>query len=358
MAHMDAEIFLIDYAKKADKCLENFFAEKQKTVSDISPIGRQMLEIYRDHLRGGKKARGALMVLGYLLAGGKDNQKILKASLFPEIIQSFLLIHDDIMDRDLLRRGKPTPQALYSALYRERKFKGDAEHFGLSMAIDLGDYGMYLGQEALFESGFEQEKITKVIKLANRIYQEVALGQALDIFGEVSGEFDEDYVLKVHFLKTAQYSVTAPLQFGAILAGAEEGYLSFLAKYGDPIGVAFQIHDDILGLFGEEKIIGKETGARDIREGKATLLIVKALERAKDKDKRYLESVYGRKKITNNETDNIRRIVKKSGSFDYSLKKERELVEEGKKNVLKITSVAEKQDTLYSLADFMIKRKK
>jgi len=356
MIFVDAKLFLIEYAQKAEQYLDDFFAVKKRETDKISPVCRKMVDIYRDHLRGGKKARGALMVLGYRLAGGRDEEKIFRASIYPEIIQSFLLIHDDIMDQDLIRRGRPTPQAFYTSLYRERGFIGDAKHFGLSMALDLGDFGIYLGQEALFKSGFEKEKIADVIALSNKIYQETALGQALDVFGEVSGEFNEDYVLKIHFLKTAQYSVTAPMQFGAILAGAEQKFLNLLISYGDYIGTAFQIYDDILGLFGDEKSLGKKVGARDIKEGKVTLLIVKAFEEAEKPDKMFLQRVYGNKKISKKEVLKVQKIIKKSGSFDYSLKKSHELIEKGKIFIPQITKNPEFQNTLCSLADFMISR--
>jgi len=356
MIFMDAKLFLTGYAQKVERYLDGFFAVKGKEADRISSVCREMVDIYRDHLRGGKKARGALMVLGYRLAGGRNEEKIFKASIYPEIVQSFLLIHDDIMDQDLVRRGKPTPQAFYTSSYKEKGFAGDAKHFGLSMALDLGDFGMYLGQEALFKSGFEKEKIAKVISLSNKVYQEVALGQALDIFGEVSGEFSEDYVLKIHFLKTAQYSITAPLQFGAILAGAKQEYLNLLGSYGDSIGIAFQLYDDILGLYGDEKSMGKEVGARDIREGKVTLLVVKAAEKAGKSDKFFLKKAYGNKKISKPEVLKVQKIIKRTGSLDYSLKKSHELAEKGKGFVPQITKNPEFQNTLCSLADFMINR--
>lgn len=353
---MEAREFLADYAQKAEKYLDLFFERKIKEAERISPVSREMVEIFRDHLQGGKKARGALMVLGYRLAGGEEEEKIYRASIFPEIIQSFLLIHDDIMDYGVVRRGKPTPQVIYAQKYCQKNYKGDAEHFGLSMAIDLGDLGMYLGQEALFESGFKEEKVAEVIRLSNKVYQEVIWGQALDIYGEVSGEFNEDYVLKIHLMKTAGYSVTAPLQFGAILAGAERSTLELLADYGNSVGVAFQLQDDVLGLFGEEAVVGKEAGVGDIREGKVTLLIVKALEKTEGKDRNFLKRVYGSREIGEDEVDRVQEIIKKSGSLDYSLEKARILVEGGKKAVLKITADKDLQETLCSLADFMVQR--
>lgn len=354
---MDAKTYLVNYAKKADKYLDRFFAEKKKEAVKISPICAQMIDVYRDHLRGGKKARGALMVLGYLLAGGKTDTKIYRASIFPEIIQSFLLIHDDVIDRDLTRRGKATPQAFYTSLHQKRKFPGDTSHFGLSMAVVLGDLGIFLAQGALWESGFSKEKIFNVLELTNKVYQKVALGQALDVFGEASGKFSERYVLQIHRFKTAEYSVSAPLQFGAILAKPKKRLLKNLNNYGQSIGVAFQLHDDVLGLFGDEKVIGKPVGS-DIKEGKVTLLVVKALEKANREDKAFLKKTYGREDISSREVRRIQGIVKKTDSLTYSLETAKKLVKKGKKYIPKITSDSELQNILIQFADFMIKREK
>jgi len=355
---MKARAYLRDYVLKADFYLDKFFEKKRKEATKISPICLQMVDLYHQHLQGGKKARGALMVLGYLLAGGKKNDKIYRASLYPEIIQSFLLIHDDVMDQDLLRRGKPTPEAIYTSWCRKKKFQSDPCHFGLSMAIDLGDLGQFLALEALGQSGFGKEKIFDVLKEASLVYQKVAFGQALDVFGEASGKFNEDYVFLIHLFKTAEYSVSAPLKFGAILAGASKAYLSYLDDYGRSIGIAFQLQDDILGLYGEEKKIGKESGARDIKAGKVTLLIVKALERAKPEEKEFLKKVYGQKKVTDKQVKEIQKIVQKSGALAYSQKQAQKLVRRGKRFIPQITPNLEYQETLSSLADFMIERKK
>lgn len=355
---MEAKKYLQDYALKADRFLNHFFARKKKEAAEISPLCSQMVEVFQNHLYGGKKTRGALMVLGYCLAGGKVGNKIMRASIFPELVQSFLLIHDDIMDRDFLRRGKPTPQAWYTSFYRERKFRGNAEDFGLSMAIDLGDLGMYLAQEALWESGFSPERIFKLMQIANQIYRRVAFGQALDIFAEASGSFNREYVFKIHRFKAAEYSITAPLQFGAILAGAPSKFLGLIKNYGDPVGIAFQLQDDVLGLVGDQKTLGKEAGARDIKEGKVTLLILKAREKAQGKDRRLLNQLYGKKDITLTEVSQVQRIIKETSSLVYSQKEAQRLVVKGKKYVSQITSKKKFQKLLYNLADFMIEREK
>ncbi len=352
---MRLKSFLADYSQQADQLLDRFFQVKKKQAETISPLAVQMLDLYQDHLRGGKKARGALMVLGYQIAKGKETNKIFKASLFLEMIHSFLLIHDDVMDKALLRRGRQTPEVFYQKLADKKNFKGDKKHFALSMAIDLGDLGMFLAQEALFDSGFTKDRLFDCQKEANLVFQQVAFGQALDIFGEKKGKFSQDYVLKIHKLKTADYSVSGPLRLGAILAGGNNSLLENLTDYGLNLGIAFQIQDDYLGAFGDEKVLGKETG-QDIKEGKATLLILKAKQKASRQERDFLEKTYGKKDISRSEIDRIKEIFIKTGADKYSLQKASQLVTEAKIVVDKITTDKNKRGLLEQLADYMVKR--
>ena len=354
---MDIKTFLTKYGLRADEFLDEFFLDKKKKAKKISPIAVQMLDLYREHLRGGKKARGALMVLGYQLAGGKEGKKILKASLFLEIMHSFLLIHDDVMDKALLRRGRATPEVFYQKLSKKKNFSGDQKHFALSMTIDLGDLGVFLAQEALTESGFSKEKLFDCQREANLIYQKVAFGQALDIFGEKQGQFDENYVLKIHQLKTADYSVSGPLRLGAILAGAPKELLGNLTDYGLKLGIAFQIQDDYLGVFGDEKTLGKEIGS-DIKEGKATLLILRAKKGASQKQRDFLKRTYGKNNLSRKEIDQVRIIFQETGADRFSLERAEKLTKEAKKSINKITKDKQKRVLLEQLADYMIKRNK
>ena len=354
---MDIKTFLIEYGSQADRFLDDFFSDKKKEAKKISSIATQMLDLYQEHLRGGKKARGALMVLGYQLAGGKERKKILKASLFLEIMHSFLLIHDDVMDKALLRRGKPTPEIFYQKLSQKKNFSGDQKHFALSMTIDLGDLGVFLAQEALVESGFSKDRLFDCQREANLIYQKVVFGQALDIFGEKQDQFGEDYVLKIHRLKTADYSISGPLRLGAILAGAPKELLSNLTDYGLKLGIAFQIQDDYLGVFGDEKTLGKEVGS-DIKEGKATLLILKAKQKADQKQRDFLRQTYGKSHLSRGEIDQVRAIFQETKADQFSLKKATKLTEVAKKSINKITRNKQKRVLLEQLADYMIKRNK
>jgi len=151
---MEAIDYLKDYISQATPVIDQFFQKEIKKAQKIAPEIVQILKIYHRLLKGGKKLRGALIKLGYECAGGNDFKALVQASISIEIIHAFLLIHDDIMDQDDLRRGQPTIHRQYEKIFKQEIKKGDARHFGVSMAIDTGDIGCFLGHLALAESNF------------------------------------------------------------------------------------------------------------------------------------------------------------------------------------------------------------
>lgn len=351
---MDAKDYLKDYIKKTAPILKKIFREKEKEAKKISPVTAEMMRIYPDFM-GGKNIRGSLTKLGYECFGGKDEKAILEASLMIEITHTFVLIHDDIMDQDALRRNLPTIHLQYDRLHQKRYPKGDSKHYGTCMAIDLGDAGFVIANLILADSQFPAEIIKKVLRKFHQVLLVTAFGQAIDVTYEDLKEVTEEHVMSVHRYKTADYTITGPLQYGALFAGASEKEVEKIEKYGLPVGIAFQLRDDELGIFSEEKKLGKPVGS-DIRENKNTLLHIKALEWAGPKDKIFLESAYGNRNLTKEEVGKVRKITIKTGALAYSQKLSRQLVERGKKFVSQITKDSELQDTLRKMADFMIER--
>lgn len=352
---MDAKAYLKDYVKKATPFLDNFFKEKEKQAARISPLTAEMMKVYR-HFMGGKSIRGSLTKLGYECFGGTDKKAILKASLLVEITHSFLLMHDDIMDQDHLRRGMPTIHVQYEHLHKRRYQKGNANHYGTCIALDLGDAGFMLANLILADSKFPPKAKERVLKRLNEVLLDTAFGQAIDVSYEYLDKVTEEDVIRVHHYKTANYTITGPLQYGALFAGASEEELKKIEKYGLPVGIAFQLRDDELGIFSEEDKLGKPIGS-DIRENKNTILHIKALEWTNVKDRKFLESAYGNQNITRKDVVRVRQITEKTGALAYSQKLSRKLVEKGKKFVPEISSDPELQDTLYKMADFIIERR-
>lgn len=351
---MDPKIYLQDYARRTNKFLDKFFTEKKKEAAKISPINTEMMRIYRKFM-GGKGIRGGLTKLGYECFGGKDKKAILEASLMVEITHSFVLIHDDIMDQDILRRGMPTIYVQYEHLHRQRYTRGDPKHYGMSMAIDLGDAGFALSHIILADSDFLPEIKERILRRFNNVLLNTAFGQAIDLGYELSGKINEEDIFRVHHYKTANYTITGPLQYGALFAGAKEEEVEKIEKYGLPVGIAFQLRDDELGLFSSEGTLGKPIGG-DVKENKNTILHLKALEWAKGKEKEFIKYAYGNRNLTNKEIERVREITVKTGAFAYSQKTARDLVEKGKKFVPQITSSPKWQKMLSGMADLMIER--
>lgn len=351
---MDARAYLEDHGKKANKFLDEFFSQKEKEASKISPIAAEMIEIYREFM-GGKNIRGALTKLGYECFGGKDGKAIIEVSLMVEITHAFVLMHDDIMDKDALRRGMPTIHVQYGKLHNQRYPRGDSKHYGTCMAIDLGDAGFALSHLILANSSFAPKIKERVLCRFNQVLLETAFGQAIDVTYEALKEITEQDILRIHHFKTANYTITGPLQYGALFAGASEKEVKKIEKYGLPVGIAFQLRDDELGLFADEEKLGKPVGS-DVRENKNTLLHLKALELAKGKEKEFIKYTYGNKELSKREIERVREITRKTGALAYSQKIARDLVEKGKKFIPQITGDPELQEILSNMADFMIER--
>lgn len=359
---MQAKKYLTQYVEQANQALESYFREKKKLALEITKdevkeidIPNQMMSTYRNFCSGGKKVRGSLIQLGYLSVGGKNLKEITKTSIAMDIIHSGLLMHDDIMDRDEMRRGEKTIHLKYQGFHQKFLSKGDQEHYGLSMAIDLGDIGFTLCFELLARSQLPNENKIKAIEFLSQTLLRTAVGQGLDVTYELTESISEDDVMRVHLNKSAYYTISGPLSVGALLAGADKKTLEAIKNYGNPVGIAFQLRDDELGLFSNEETLGKPIGS-DIRQGKITVLRVKALENANPEERKFLGYAYGNRDLTDKEISRVREITKKTGALEYSQKLSRKLVEKGKKFVPKITSDPEHQDTLVNMADFMITR--
>jgi geranylgeranyl diphosphate synthase type I len=355
---MDAKSFLKDYTQKVEPIIARIFDRKIAEAKKISPICTEIMGAYKEFMGGGKKLRGALVKLGYDVFGGKNQKAILEVSTAVEIIHSFLLIHDDVMDKDTLRRGRPTVHHQYESFHKQRSNykKGDSAHFGTCMAIDAGDAGMFLALGVFGEASFSEKIKIEALSLLSRALLNTAYGQALDVTYEVYPKVTYKHVMQVHTHKTAYYTVTGPLSLGATLAGMNEKEIEKIEAYGQPVGTAFQIRDDELGLFSDEKSLGKPIGS-DIKENKNTLLHLKALKEARGKDRKFLKYAYGNRDLTDEEVERVREITIKTGALNYSQKIGWELVSEGKKHIDRITKNSYYQVLLSSFADFMMERK-
>ena len=267
-----------EYKGRIDEELKALLDKERKNARDISPSLFDMGEnISEFNLRGGKRLRPVLMIHGYKCFQ-PENEAILKASLSIELLEGYLLMHDDITDEDEVRRGKPSTWKTFESIHQEKQWKGNSRRFGETGAIIAGDICSVLATEALANSSFPAEARVRAIQALDRININTGYGQFLDVVSEVKDGINEEDVLLVHKMKTSKYTVEGPLHLGAILGGGTGKDLKVLSEYGIPLGQAFQIQDDILGMFGDEKKLGKPADS-DLKEGKKTTLILEALKR-------------------------------------------------------------------------------
>ena len=321
---MDAKEYLKEYQKQINPLLESYFKDKKENFRKIDPLAEQAVKVLEKFtLSAGKRVRPAMVYYGFLLGGGRvdstNKKSILHASMSIELIHSFLLIHDDIIDRDEKRHGVDTVHEYYKKV-AQRYFPAavDKDHFGNSMAIIAGDLAASMANEILFDSDFSPEIILKALKQLQKVVYTTIPGEMLDVVMEAKGKATEEEILKMHEGKTAFYTFEGPLHLGAILAGNDSGeLLKNISEYSAAVGKAFQIRDDILGVFGEEEKLGKPVGS-DVREKKQTLLVVEALKKGNAEQKKVINNLLGKKDLTEEELEEFRRVIRETGSLKYS----------------------------------------
>lgn len=275
----------------------------------------------------GKMVRGGLLVLAYEMFDGAEEQKtaraktraarpprpIIQAAAAMEMIHSALLIHDDIMDNDRLRRGFRTIFAQYESLGL-RSRAAEAERFGRNMGICAGDMGFFISSDILSRLKLPAELKVALGTLLARELSYVALAQMQDVsYGAFSRTPPVCDVYTLYLYKTARYTFSLPLMAGALLAGKTGATLGRLAELGEYLGVAFQARDDEIGVFGTERETGKPVGS-DIREGKKTLLYLELLRRAHGAERKQLESIYGKPTLEPSDVALVRSALERSGA--------------------------------------------
>lgn len=365
--------FFQEYVKLHVSTIENllglYLSSWKKGVDQKFPKISPMADLFVRANAGGGRLRGVLIILGYETAlrlrsgqaSGTNTKEAAKAAVALEIFQTSILAHDDVMDKSELRRSIPTLYRAIAAWHKKNKMLGDPGHFGASQAVNLGSVGFFLASEVLAQTKFPPENKLKAISAFNNLIVYTALGQILDItIPALRGPKHEGDVLAVERYKTAQYTAVGPLCMGAYLAGASKNLIKNLTLFGENLGIAFQIQDDIKGVFGKSEETGK-SAKEDIAEGKITLLYVYALERAKGRGQRtkanILKKFYGREDLTEEEAEKVRQVFRETGALDYAIKKSKEYAAKARIQIPLITRDPKFRELYSSLADFVLKTK-
>jgi geranylgeranyl diphosphate synthase type I len=301
-----------------DEVISEFIGGKQQELLQISPTLSILGELAEAFTCGGKRLRPAFCVWGYLAAAPvpDDPQVLLRAAASLDLLHVAELIHDDVMDASDTRRGQPSAHRQLQRWHLSNEWQGSPEGFGAAGAILLGDL---LGKWSVELAG----EGTASASVLQQLRTEVSAGQFLDIVAQATPVWSarsdpermQQLVQQVVEYKTARYTVIRPLQLGATLGGGDRWLLEALQNYGSAIGRGFQYRDDILGVFGDPEVTGKPAGD-DLREGKLTLLVVKAMELATEEQALQLKASLGRPDLNEVDIEAVREIMVVSGALD------------------------------------------
>jgi geranylgeranyl diphosphate synthase type I len=274
----DGPLDRADLRGRVQKALDAFIDEHRSRLDAVSGDLGVFLDVLRDLVGGGKRLRPAFCFWGWRGAGGSDDDAIMRVATSFELLHACAIVHDDVMDASDLRRGRPSVHRQFAALHRESGWQGDSDGFGTAAAILLGDLCLSWADEMFTASG-PAEALHRARPAYDDMRTELMAGQYLDVLGQARGESSVESAMRIVRYKSAKYTVERPLHVGALLAGASTELLDAYSAYGLPLGEAFQLRDDVLGVFGDPAETGKPAGD-DLREGKRTVLVAMALERA------------------------------------------------------------------------------
>jgi geranylgeranyl diphosphate synthase type I len=254
-------------------------------------------EMWRLTAAGGKRLRPAFCYWGFRVAGGVHGDAIVRAAASLELLHTFAIVHDDIMDAADERRGEEAVHARH----------------GVGVGILVGDLALVLADDAFMGAGFPAEATARAFTAYSRMRQEVIAGQYLDLAYAARSDITVEEARRVAVLKSGRYSIEEPLAIGAALAGADDDFRALLAAFGGPLGEAFQLRDDLLGTFGDRSDVGKPVDS-DIIEGKRNVLYAFAAAATTGEAKRFLTSRWGGESLAPGEIARLRTLLESSGA--------------------------------------------
>lgn len=308
------------YRQALSSDLEQFLGRQREVLEDVSAESLPLLGAVHTLAQGGKRLRALLNYWGWRGAGGEAlGAPAVRAGVALELFQSAALIHDDIIDRSDTRRGAPSVHRHFSNRHAEADWFLDGTHFGSSAAILAGDLCLSLSEEAFASVGERAAYNTRARSVFNRMRTEVMAGQYLDILEEVvgPGHEPERAVIRARNIlryKSAKYSIEHPLVIGGALAGAGDDLLTAYSAFALPLGEAFQLRDDVLGVFGDPEVTGKPAGD-DLREGKRTVLIAYALSTGSGAVRKEITDKLGQPDLDDAAVQSLRAAIEDSGAL-------------------------------------------
>jgi geranylgeranyl diphosphate synthase, type I len=298
---------------RVQKSLDDFVAVQTPRLDAISEDLGPMVDAIVGLVAGGKRLRPAFCYWGWRGAGGADTDPIVRAATSLELLQACALVHDDVMDDSDTRRGRPAAHRQFAAVHRGHSWLGSPDAFGLGGALLMGDLCLAWADELLFSSGLSGEALLRAKPVYDEMRTELMSGQYLDLLEQAMGGGSIERARRVIRFKSAKYTIERPLHLGAALAGSGQRLVDTYTAYGLPLGEAFQLRDDVLGVFGDPQQTGKPAGD-DLREGKRTVLVAAALDAASPADAARLRRLLGDRHLQADGVDEARAVITDTGA--------------------------------------------
>jgi geranylgeranyl diphosphate synthase, type I len=338
-------------ARVTDRVVRFVAAEGERWTALDDDLAGPFNEIRRMVEAGGKRLRPAFCQWGFVGAGGDPaDPRIVDVGAAFELMHAFALFHDDVMDDALSRRGAPTTHAVYADTHRLAGWSGESRRFGEGAAILVGDLAFVLADELLVGAP------DPVWRMWNELRTELNIGQFLDILGSVRGERRVDRAERIARYKSGKYTIERPLHLGALLAAPDRAtsLLPQLSRYGLPLGDAFQMRDDVMGVFGDTAITGKPVGG-DLLEGKPTPLLARAVAAATETQLAVLDRV-GAADLDAEEIAAIQQVIVDTGALGELERAIERLSDEAIEALASIDITSMARDELAALAHFVVGR--
>ncbi len=298
-----------------DRELSDFCAEHRVRLLEIGPELAPAMDSLEAIVSGGKRLRPTFAYWGWRGAGGAEGDaRMIRAASSLELLQACALVHDDVIDNSDTRRGAPATHKRMARLHADEAWSGDSDGFGRGAAILIGDLCLTWSDEMYQACGFVPRTLQDGRGPFDAMRTEVMAGQYLDTLEQVRGTATREAALRVMRYKTAAYTVERPLHLGAALAGRGDELAEVYTDYGVPLGIAFQLRDDLLGVFGDPSTMGKPAGD-DLREGKRTLVVAETLARSGETDAERFRSLLGAPDLSTDSVEWMCSLVESSGAL-------------------------------------------
>lgn len=321
--------------------MESYFNKQIEEANKIDPNYKRLWDNIKNvTMAGGKRLRPYLVFTGY----GKIDDNVLPVAAAQELLHAALLMHDDIIDKDNIRHGTNNLNGLYDNIYSSVENTDQRMHFAYSAAILAGDLLISEAHKLIAQSDFDAVKKLQASSLLSTSIFEVAGGELLDV--EASFTNDDNYdPLVVYRYKTAGYSFVGPLTTGGLLGGHSDQDIEKLRQYAINLGIAYQLHDDYLGVFGNEDETGKSSSC-DLYEGKKTYLLGKFLETASPEAIKLYKAVTNGSK-NDSTLDELKAAIINSGAVDANTNLERDFVKKSAESIDDLADLTQKQALLH-----------